>query len=437
MGVDLSGAQTRKSLFEPASKQVVAVAFVTSASHDNQIRMSPELGWRRVDVRAIAVTIALVGVFGLCQGLSYPLLSLILERQGVDPALIGLNAAMMPAGILASGLLLPAATRRFGSAAVAIASLVLQAVLLVLIGAWRDLWLWFPARFLLGCAISGVYVTSETWINTLTPARIRGRVLGLFASSLSLGFALGPLVLIGTGVDDWRPFGAAVAITLAGALLLLTVFNHFPATKTASQNSTSRFLAQAPFLLLLVFIVAAYDQAFLALYPVYGTATGFKEQDVSSAITVWAAGNIVLQMPIGWLADHWSRRGTLILLCFATFAGALVLPYAQTSPHLLWPLLFVWGPASYGVYLLALLELGQRFSGSSLMAGNAAFAVMWGFGGLAGPTIVGFAMHPLGVNGLPWTLASIYGVLLVAAFLRPGLPDIVVKEQPTGRKQAS
>ena len=390
-----------------------------------------------MDVPAIAVTIVLIGVFGLCQGLSYPLLSLILERQGIDPALIGLNAAMMPAGILASGLLLPTAAQRFGSASVATASIVAQAVLLVLIGAWQDLWVWFPARFLLGCAISGVYVTSETWINTLTPDHIRGRVIGLFASSLSLGFALGPLVLVATGVEGWLPFAVAVAIILTGALLLLTVFGRFPAIEAADHKSISSFLPRAPFLLLLVFIVAAYDQAFLALYPVYGTATGFSERDISGAITVWAAGNIVLQMPIGALADHWSRRGMLILLCCATFAGALALPYAQSRPHLLWPLLFFWGPASYGVYLLALLELGQRFSGSSLMAGNAAFAVMWGLGGLAGPAIVGVAMHPLGPSGLPWTLATIYGVLLIAALLRPRLPDILAEDRPPGRTQAS
>ena len=49
-----------------------------------------------------------------------------------------------------------------------------------------------------------------------------------------------------------------------------------------------------------------------------------------------------------------------------------------------WPLLFVVGATGYGIYTMALIELGNRFTGSALVAGNAAFAVMWGIGGIAG-----------------------------------------------------
>ncbi len=41
-------------------------------------------------------------------------------------------------------------------------------------------------------------------------------------------------------------------------------------------------------------------------------------------------------------------------------------------------ILFVWGAGGYGIYAVALVNLGHRFSGSLLLAGNAAFAPVRG-----------------------------------------------------------
>ena len=45
-----------------------------------------------------------------------------------------------------------------------------------------------------------------------------------------------------------------------------------------------------------------------------------------------------------------------------------------------------------------------------LVAGNAAFAMMWGVGGLLGPPSIGAIMDLIGVQGLPITL----GLLCIA-----------------------
>ena len=85
---------------------------------------------------------------------------------------------------------------------------------------------------------------------------------------------------------------------------------------------------------------------------------------------------------------------------------------------LVWPLFVLWGAFSFGVYTLALIELGARFSGATLMAGNAAFALAWGVGGIAGPPAAGAAMDLLGIQGLPLALGVMYLVLLAARLFR-------------------
>ncbi len=98
-------------------------------------------------------------------------------------------------------------------------------------------------------------------------------------------------------------------------------------------------------------------------------------------------------------------------------AGGVLLPAALHSLFL-WPLLFFWGAAAFGIYTMAMSELGDRFTGSRLLAGSAAFAAMWGVGGIIGPPLTGQVMQSFGPEGLPLTLASIFGALAIFAAAR-------------------
>ena len=129
---------------------------------------------------AIAGIIATVSVFAISQGLTYPLLSVILERLGQSPGMIGLSASMTPLGIIASAPFIPALSKRFGPGPTALSCAALAALLLALIGWTRDPLAWFPLRFLLGAVINPLYVLSEVWMMTLAPPSRRGRLLGLY-----------------------------------------------------------------------------------------------------------------------------------------------------------------------------------------------------------------------------------------------------------------
>jgi len=72
------------------------------------------------------------------------------------------------------------------------------------------------------------------------------------------------------------------------------------------------------------------------------------------------------------------------------------------------------GAASYGIYTMALIELGERFSGAMLVAGNAAFALAWGIGGIMMTPAIGQVMGVAGAGGLPLSLAAICLALALA-----------------------
>ena len=373
------------------------------------------------DLRAVATIVVMAGVFGLQQGVSYPLLALILEEGGHSRSLIGLNAAMLPVGLIAAAPVIAPLARRIGAGAVALVSCALMIAALAALATSRDLALWFLARFVLGLGINGLYVVSETWLNLLVPKARRGRWLALYATSLAAGFALGPTLLLATGTAGLAPFAATIAITAATAALVLVAAPRLPAVKLEHGQSMRAFLPLAPLLLLAVGGAAAFDQAVLTFLPIWALERGASATAAQLAITALALGNVALQWPIGWLADRGSRRAAMLTCITATAVGALLLPLFESGGWGLWTLVFLWGGFAYGTYTVALIELGDRFTGGLLLAGNAAFAMMWGVAGLVGPSSVGAAMDAAGPVGLPLVLGVMFTALGLAFWRRPRL----------------
>lgn len=367
----------------------------------------------RIPWAAMAGIIATVTVFALAQGLTYPLLSFILERQGTTPGLIGLSAAMTPLGFIISAPFIPALARRVGAARLAILCSILAALTLVAIAWTQEVWAWMPLRFLLGFFANPLYVISETWLISITPAPSRGRIMGLYSSIVSGGFAIGPLSLGLVGTEGWPPFMIGiVAFPLCG-LIVLAVVPRLPTMPHEGEaTSVGGFFALAPLLLFAVFAAAAFEQVVISLFAVYGVALGSAEARIASLIACFTAGNAVLQILLGRVAERFGSKRAMLFCALACLAGCLALPSIFNS-WLIWPLVFVWGGVSFGIYTMSLIQLGERFTGQALIAGNAAFAFVWGIGGMVGSPTAALAMQLIGHQGLPLSLGLLCGVLAV------------------------
>ena len=372
-----------------------------------------ETSWTNLVAACGAIT-----VFGLAFGMTYPLLSLILETRGVSADMIGINSAMMPIGVLLFSSVIPIASARFGSRNVAIAAALVTAVLTIAYKVFDDLAAWFVIRLLMGMTISTLFVLSEAWIVRYASAAHRGRVVAVYGSVLSASFGAGPALVSWIGIEGWTPFVVGALVLLVGVAPLALVRDERTVEPESTRTSgLFAFAGKAPLLLAAVGVFAIFDAATLSLLPVYGIRNGLDVSTASLALSVLIVGNIVLQFPIGYLADRYPRRR--VLAGCALVAGiTLVLLPAVVATAWMWPLLVLCGAAGYGVYTVALADLGDRFSGQELVTGSSAFAVMWGCGALFGSVSGGWAMTGFGVHGLPVFLAVIYLVFLVAVEYR-------------------
>ncbi|MEM7207521.1 MAG: MFS transporter [Pseudomonadota bacterium] len=370
------------------------------------------------NTRNLIAACSAITVFGLAFGMSYPLLSLILESRGVSTEMIGINSAMMPIGILLFSTVIPIASRRFGSRNVAITAAIVTAIIFLSYKTFDSLEAWFLIRLLQGMSISTLFVLSEAWIVGFAGSENRGKIVAIYSSVLSASFGAGPALVGWIGIEGWAPFVIGAVVIALGVIPLSWV--RVEQTEDPEEKSASGFFAFAPKAPMLLAAVGAFgilDAATLSLLPVYGIQTGLSVSASANALTCLIIGNVILQFPIGWLADKFPHRLVLAGCASITALGMFALPWVMATVWM-WPLLILIGATGYGVYTVSLTSLGDRFSGDELISGSAAFAVMWGVGALLGSVSGGWSMSAFGSHGLPVHLAVIYLMLVIGLLAR-------------------
>ncbi len=353
--------------------------------------------------------------FAFTLGLTYPLFTIILVANGEQTHVVGINAAMTPLGIMLSSPAVPWVIKRWGAWSVSLVCAVLTPVVIGSMYVFDSLPWWMVARFLLGVSINGVTVIIETTMNQLLTKEIRGRFLGVYTTAFSLSFATGPLVLALTGTQSWEPFAIAMATTVLVLPGIIACRPSLPTIDPVAPVAILRVVVVAPVILAAVCTFALFDQAMISLLPVFGEHYQWAETDVVTVISALLLGNAVFQIPIGWLSDHTSRR-TMLTICSVLSAGiCFALPVLSDSWLLALFSFFILGGIALGIFTVAIAELGDRFSGLELLAGNAALSFMWGLGGFIGPSIAGFSMDLVGAPGLPITIGFWFMLMAVIA----------------------
>lgn len=383
--------------------------------------------------RTYGAIVASGAVGAFAYGLTTPLLSLSLEARGESATTTGLLAATGSFAIIALAPLVPAVARAMGVLAALFLGLGCVFAALIVFASTESLWIWFPMRVLAGIGIGLHWILSETWLNAVTEERVRGRAIAAYMTLVACGFGSGSVLIAAVGAEGPALFHAgAVLVALSGVPLWLArrAIPPAPARAPAAVRATfTRF----PLLMLAATLGGINDMSMIALMPVYGVRTGLVPEHAALLLSVYMAGTIALQWPMGWLADHMDRRRVLLGAAAATAVLAALYPFTKGT-WALWPVLFVWGGCALALYTVSLALVASRTEAGRLAAANAAFVMLYEMGSLSGPTITGAAMDAFGPTGLPWTLAALSGTFVVVGVLvRQGWGEVLLREPPARR----
>ncbi len=367
--------------------------------------------------RSLVPVFTACAAIGLQSGAAMPLVPLALERQGADKLTIGIIAAGWAIGMLATGPYIPRLAARFGAVPLILAAVLAGSLCTVGYTLSTDPVAWFALTFLHG-AVGGVpWVVSEIWMNLVVEEKRRGRAMAIYAAMFAGGMALGPFVLQIVGVYGPVPFLTCAGLALLVALPLLPYRYRAPAIRHHAESGYGIIFLTAPLAMLAAFAGGLGEQVAFSFLPVYAVGAGVAPETGALWLSAFVVGNVALQWPIGWLADHFDRRGVLVGCALISAALVIGLTFVPAQSFYIIGVIMLWGGISFAIYPVGLALLGQRFQGGDIARANTAFSLIYVVGGMVGRPLTGAAMDVLGEPGLGWTLGFFYAVAALGTLL--------------------
>jgi MFS family permease len=388
--------------------------------------------WPSVLALNAVSTLAQIGQYGI----GFALVPLALEARGAAPWQIGAISAATWIGMLAGLVAAPRIVSRIAHRRTVLCGLVLSSAALLLMPElpWVG---WALPAAALGFGLGLRWIGNETWLYQSTPGTARGRIVGIHESLIGIASVAGPALIAAVGVADRVAFVvAALCTALAAAPTFVaraatgrTTAAAVPHSPThAAAMSPSRVIsgamspsrvvsaAMSPSLWLGAAVAGAggvIDAAWLGLYPVYAAGLGMGSSDTAWMLSVFGLGAVLLQWPIGWLADARGARVTAGLCAAATLLAAASMSVPGPSIWLLAAQSFVLGSTTAGFLTLGMIAATRSAEPARMAAEVSQVSIAYTAGAGAGPLLAGALVSGWGVAGLQG--------LVVAAALAIGL----------------
>jgi MFS family permease len=374
----------------------------------------------------------MIAAEALLYGFTYPWFTLALEERAIATWAIGLNASLAGAGILFLGPFLPGLIDRIGLRPLVVGQFGLSLACFAVLLATDDILVWFLARFVMGACFASLWTTTEIWLNGVAPDAHRGRIIGASGTLYATFQFLGPLMLGATGASGPLPIIAGMVPLAIGLVLALSVPVAVGEPDEEEPDGTLAGLAAAlPIagaLMAAAFITGIGETAMQSLLPLYGLSHGYDVAGASTLVAVFSLGEAVLVALLGWMADRYGRRATLIGTTAIATASSLAIPLVAGSWLALWPVLFVAGGTVAGLYTLGVVLIGQDFRGQRLAIVSTGFAMAYAAGSVIGATPVAALMATAGDEALPIGIGTLFFLLFAMLLVRRPQPPAAAED---------
>lgn len=359
---------------------------------------------------AYITLVLVVAISGASQGLTLPLLSVLLEQQGVSSVVNGFNSTGLYLGILLVSPFMEIPVRRFGYRATILAGLVLVTASTLLFPVLSGMAIWFLLRFLIGVGDVALHYTSQIWVTALAPVEKRGRLITFYGFAYGAGFSIGPLGMLLLPYGSWVPFASITLLYVIGLLMVLRLPKEFPAPVEEEAKKENKYLASFKYgwWVLLPSLLFGYMEATLNVnFPVYAMRTDISVEWISILLPAFSFGSLFLQIPLGIWSDRIGRK-KIMMAC--ALLGAIAFAFVPMAGNNIWLMLVLLGIAGATVgsfYSLGLALATDLLPMSLVPTLGILMGMNYSIASLIGPNVNGVLLetpHPgsifLGLSGM-------------------------------------
>ena len=373
--------------------------------------------WRTITALNVVSTLSQIGQFGIV----YVMVPVWLALQGLSAAQLGFFAASLWLGQMPGLALAPWLCHRWGARRVVVAGLACSVVALLGIAyvAWP---LYLLCGLLAGLGMGLRWVGLEPWLYRIAPAHARGRLVGFHETLIAVAPVVAPAIAALVGVQGHTILWVGIGFTVSALLPL--AFARRPPHDAAALASGGwrqsgavawphRIFRQG---LLIALCGGMLESAVVGLFAVFAGDRGFDAQNIAHLLTSFGLGGLLLQYPVGWMADHWGMRAAGALAAAGTVLAAALLALLPGVP-VAYATMFVLGGLITAFLTLALIAATKTPTPD--MAWNvSSLSIAYSLSAVVGPVVAGGAMTATGSAALMGFTAVVAGVMAVLLLKR-------------------
>jgi MFS family permease len=276
---------------------------------------------------------------------------------------------------------------------------------------------WLVLRAIVGFGCSGLFITTESWLNAKAPPAERGRIFSIYMVGTFLALAVGQLLIGRAKIETTAPFSAIVAL-FAVALVMVSTTRAEPPRATAAETLAYGQLARAaPVAVVGCALSGLITGAFYALVPAWMQDAGTARTTIALFMLVAVLGGLAFQVPVGWLSDRFDRRLVLAALGLG-FAGlAVILVHLPRSLPVVLPPAALLGGFMSTLYPVCVSHAHDRMPADRVVAVSGRLILLSGLGSVVGPLIGSILMAHFEIDGVFYFMAA---AALILTFLAAG-----------------
>lgn len=370
-------------------------------------------------MKIIASFILILAAFGiqLSSGINYITFPLILQSEGITNSVIGLIMSCDIVALLVFSQRISNVVKKIGVInTIIICSLVRSAVVYFLSENHMIIG-WIIGMFTYGLTTSALLVVLQTWLNLISTGKIKGLIIGLYSSCLSLGIAVAPIALRFIDMTSQQPFYLSSVISLLVLLVMIAVISTRP-TFHSEKKARIVFIFKHSKVIMLSAVVGGFCFFGLPSFlTIYGIQNGLTPENAALLLTMFMLGSVTLGLLVSSLSAFISQFNLIfVCVCISVLCASFLSLSIYAHLGVALALLYLWGGCMGGIYALGLNVVGEQFRREDQMSANMSYTMMDSIGGVVGLCIIGTTMDWFGSEGLSYTIVVASMCYLVFIF---------------------
>ncbi|MCG7492140.1 MFS transporter [Thalassobius sp. Cn5-15] len=302
-------------------------------------------------------------------------------------------------GFLGGSRMAPEMIRRVGHVRVFAALASMISAVLILYPALVHPATWILGRVVIGFCFSGVYVTTESWINNAASNENRGKALSLYMIVQTFGIVAAQGLLLVADPSGYELFIIiSVLVSVSFAPILLSI-SPTPAFGSAKPLSIKELLKVSPLGCVGMFLLGGVFAAQFGMAAVYGGAAGLTVPQISIFVAAFYVGAVLLQYPLGWISDRMDRRLLIAIVAGLGGVGGVIGIFSNNAFEVLLVAAFVVGGMVNPLYSLLVAYTNDFLDPDDMAAASGGLVFINGVGAILGPLITGWLMGVVGPEG--------------------------------------